>query len=498
LSSDTLQKDIVTANGNDMAPQPLAIYYNRIHQGLPAFVSKAVTPEWISTNLGHHGHLAAGDIDANGLVDIAVGILIGHPAEIRNEELAKYPPGGFDVYRGIVACPDGSHGDPTCETRPTINPTPDVTVREGFGVLTVAFGDADGNGWLDLAVGAAYESKIPVRLKRNKLQPGPIRIYLNRGGELDLSDPWTSSGKYHVGTLKYADVDLDGLLDLVVGTDRVLVFRGMMTKDGPSIERKPSWQSKVTHDLAHVVVSVDTTPAMTSTDDGYTGQTIVASYSCLEGQECDGRYVTYLPFTGVTGPTWQSSWSGWGGGVSFGDLNGDTLVDMATSAWFDSADGKPGFKPSVVRVYQGSEEDEFGGAPIWTSSERYRFVGQAIELADTSCGHVEQKQQVFTAAEGQHTFTLTHHNVEVIIGVTVGQSGQQARMLTPGQYAVAIGEPWVSIPNVDVGDIVTVHFTWSPEQDIVVNSWDYNHGVFLFESKRTHYYRRDCNGIQDE
>ncbi len=61
--------DFVVSNGNDMRRERVAVYYN-INGTLET------TPSWESSDVGYHGHLAVGDINADGWLDVVVAVLL--------------------------------------------------------------------------------------------------------------------------------------------------------------------------------------------------------------------------------------------------------------------------------------------------------------------------------------------------------------------------------------------------------------------------------------
>ncbi|NTX09132.1 VCBS repeat-containing protein, partial [Myxococcus sp. CA040A] len=65
--------DLVVSNGNDLAPQALVAFYNRKSRQQP-FPSSA-TPDWYSAGYDYHGGLSVGDVDGDGLLDVAVAVL---------------------------------------------------------------------------------------------------------------------------------------------------------------------------------------------------------------------------------------------------------------------------------------------------------------------------------------------------------------------------------------------------------------------------------------
>ncbi len=123
-------KDIVVANGNDIHRQHLVVYYN---QGDGSFNA---VPDWESQDIDYHGHLAVGDLNADGWPDVAVSVYIG-PAGFST-------PGKLKIYfnnQGIL------EDDPSF-------------VSDSYYTFSCAMGDADGDGDIDIATtaGEPYQS----------------------------------------------------------------------------------------------------------------------------------------------------------------------------------------------------------------------------------------------------------------------------------------------------------------------------------------------------
>jgi hypothetical protein len=64
-------KDLIVANGNDISRQNLVVYYNNGDGIFP------LTPSFSSADIDYHGQCAAGDINGDGWMDVAVSVYIG-------------------------------------------------------------------------------------------------------------------------------------------------------------------------------------------------------------------------------------------------------------------------------------------------------------------------------------------------------------------------------------------------------------------------------------
>ncbi len=171
--------DLVVANGNDILRQRVEVFLNDGDGNFPT------SPSWQSSDIDYHGHLSVGDVDQDGWTDVAVSVFLG--------------PGGFGdlgrvkLYRNLGGA---------------LESTPSWQSADRFYSFSCDLGDADGDGDLDLAVavGEAYYGA-----------PAPNRVYYNVGGSLQTTPGWTSPSD-HTMDIAWGDADGDGDLDLACCT----------------------------------------------------------------------------------------------------------------------------------------------------------------------------------------------------------------------------------------------------------------------------------------
>ncbi len=136
-----------------------------------------VTAAWASDEVSRTRSVAWGDVDDDGDLDLAVG-------------------NGSNQYeKNQLYLNDGT----------SLHTTADWTSDEAYSTYSVAWGDADGDGDLDLAAGNGY--------------PGS-HVYLNQDGALQTAAAWSSDVNDKGRSVAWGDVDGDGDLDLAVASDQ--------------------------------------------------------------------------------------------------------------------------------------------------------------------------------------------------------------------------------------------------------------------------------------
>jgi len=259
--------DLVTANGNDMARQPVRVYHNA--GGMLETIAS-----WSSADIGYNCHLDAGDWDGDGDLDVAVALL-GNPGTPQRDKIyenvggvlsttAAWTSGDLDNSFDLAWGDADGDGDldlaVACGESYTQVPQRSKIYRNNNGViettatwftspvaytLDVAWGDVDNDGDLDLACGNEF---------------GPNRIYLNNGGGVDSVAAWVSADAQNTIQIDWGDVDGDGWLDLAVadnaqlgGVSRVAIYRNT----GGTLSTLPTWISADAKTYASAVAFAD-------------------------------------------------------------------------------------------------------------------------------------------------------------------------------------------------------------------------------------------------
>jgi len=135
---------------------------------------------WISSNLAYSGHCDLGDYDSDGYPELAVANYIS----------PGWEPELLDIYDNIQG---------------GLETFPSWRSDDSLYAFRLAWGDADNDGDLDLAVatGEAYNNR-----------PRPNLVYYNYNGSLQTSPGWTSADSNKSYDIRWVDIDLDGDLDL--------------------------------------------------------------------------------------------------------------------------------------------------------------------------------------------------------------------------------------------------------------------------------------------
>ncbi len=229
--------DLVVANGNDIARERITVYYNQGDGTFPAL------PDWSSSDIAYHGHLDIGDVNGDGYPDVAVanlgtggfiepaaklylnhsgtlssspdwisptlanafGVAIGDMDQDGLPDLAiatGWPYSNPDTYSNYVYPGNGE----------TFDTTPSWVSSDQLDYMLPLWLDADGDGHQDLLMTGANHNNA---------------VYRNHNGLLSPSVSWTTTDNPNQFGIMPAsgDVTDDGLRDLIV-TDNTQIFQG--------------------------------------------------------------------------------------------------------------------------------------------------------------------------------------------------------------------------------------------------------------------------------
>ena len=406
--------DIIVANGNDMGRQRVEVYYNK--QG--SFPTK---PDWESSDIDYHGHLAVGDVNGDGWPDVAVSVFLG-PNRFSS-------PGHAKLYLN-----DG---------KGTLFKTPSWRSQDSFFTFGLALGDADGDGDLDLLVAVGEGYKNP---------PDYNRLYINNKGTLQALPSWKSAVKDHAMGAFFADVNGDGRLDLCFAgwkyPSTVYYNRG-----GGVFPTLPDWK---TADNSTSIMGTagdldgDGLPELVFADNNQLGGT--------------GRLKFYR--NSKSGPattaSWTSNFSGYGSSVALADLDNDGKLDLAGGAWW-----------SQVRIYRNTSSS-FPSNPTWTSSTR--SVIEKLVFRDTSLASLFRHSETFAGDGKRNVFTLRRIPVEKILAVRA-----DGALLPPGAWCADTTIGWISLAKAPAKSL-RVDTIASYRPALAASNWDTRIGNYLFRT----------------
>lgn len=406
--------DMVVANGNDIQRQRVEVYYGDGAGNFPT------SPQWQSNDIDYHGHLSVGDINGDGLPDVAVAVFLGA--------------GGFGSF---------GHTKVYFNQGTALESTPSWQSADSYYTFANALGDADGDGDLDLAVavGEPYYGA-----------PKENRVYFNQGGSLQTTPSWVASAPDHSLDAAFADVDGDGDLDLAfttAGSNNKVYFQV-----GGMLQTTPGWSST---DNAN---QNGNSCSFGDVDGDGDLDFLVSDNNQLSGGA--GVFKVYRNHgSGLeTTPFW-SDFEGYVSAVVLADLHLDGAPEVIGGSWWGG-----------VEIYANASGTP-SGSPDWDSQEN--SVVEAMFLGD-----VDEKELRVELAEthpGNGSLTLFY------LGHRHLQSLEQVRAdgvaLNPDDYCWDRENGWISVAAAPFVSL-EVDYTWSESLDLGVTNWDGSVGNLLF------------------
>jgi hypothetical protein len=387
--------DLVIAYGNDMEAGPLAVHYAQ--DG--ALGERA---DWTSAGEAYHGHVAVGDVDGDGWTDVVTALFIG--------------PVGFDQPGGVALYLNQGGSLPE---------DPSWQVADSFYCFSVALGDIDNDGDLDLAAatGEPYYH-----------DPEPDLLFLNQGGWFDDTPAWQSDDPSHSMDVAFLDADADGALDLAFArqdTPHALYFNQGSGLDASLPFTLPGWEAEGSGFEGNTVdfgdVDGDGWLDLAISDNIQLGGP--GTVSVYQGPDLARIWES------ADEPAYQSA-------VALADLDADGDLDLAAGAWWGG-----------LRLYrnQGGLESEPG------------FVSDS-ELP-------VMEVFAFHDLDGAATSELT-----------VSGPGPLLTLPRPCQVlstsvAGAVGDGWFSAPTSSEIEVVC---STSTEPDLLITDWNRGRGNTLY------------------
>ncbi|MCI0395709.1 MAG: FG-GAP-like repeat-containing protein, partial [Chloroflexi bacterium] len=255
---------------------------NKLYLNTGKLLEEEADKPWNSGAIRNTSSLAWGDVDGDGDLDLAVGNE-NQPSEIYRND-------GLDVEGKLKLALFWS------------TPTSDTT-------KSVAWGDIDSDGDLDLAVGNFEQLN---------------KVYQNNGldgsGNLQMALLWDAASADFTNSVAWGDVDGDGDLDLAVGNGQDGEPNRVYLNSGGTLDEVAAWNS----------TENDRTMSVAWGDVDGDGDLDLAV-----GNFGDGGARLYLNQGGAldSEAAWSALIDDFNFSVAWGDVDGDGDLDLATGAW---------------------------------------------------------------------------------------------------------------------------------------------------------------------
>jgi hypothetical protein len=203
---------------------------------------------------------------------------------------------------------------------------------------SVAWGDVDGDGDLDLAVGG----------------DDPLRLYINQGGDLARNPAWSSAEAAHTESVAWGDVDGDGDLDLAAGNSNAP--SRLYRNDGGTLTSAAVWSAASSEQVSSIAwADVD--------GDGDLDLATGAREAPARIYRNDGGTLT-------SAPVWSAGVSENVSSIAWGDIDGDGDLDLVT-----------GGRGAPARVYR-NDGGTLTSTAVWAAGITEQLTSVAMGDVD--------------------------------------------------------------------------------------------------------------------
>lgn len=397
--------DYCTGNGNDMASNTNAIYVN--HNGTLENIAS-----WRSFESGYFSHIYVGDVDNDGMADMAVSFL------------------GWDV---------GNQG-PTSIYRNNgvgLDQTAWWTSSDMYNSFDCAFGDVDLDGDLDLAVAAGDVY--------NGIE-SPTRVYRNNNGVFEATPYWTSADSTPCDACRWVDLDNDGYLDLVVGyRHKIAVF---MNLNG-TLEDSASWSTSEPGWILRIAVG-------DYNNDGYKDIAVACNGQMVPD---DSRIEVYRNESGVlqSPPEYvMLTATNYCSCVEWGDVNNDSWLDLAAGGWWE---------PVVVFENSGGIIDPI---PAWSWNGGSNLVCETVMWGDVGKRFLSTFSDYKSGDGVRKLFYFDYHPIQSFQEVWVNDM-----LVSLSDYAYDPLTGWISFKDAPPSgsNNIEIVYAYSQYPDLGVTNW---------------------------
>jgi hypothetical protein len=491
--------DVVNANGNDMCPQPLTIYNNWGKEtGEPYYL-----PNY-ADDKGFNTRIKIGDLNKDGWQDIIMISVFKRVQFDPKSYKSQSDLNGSDLFKpGSVKVYMNNKG--------SIPSTATYEIELGTFPFDIDLGDFDADGDLDLAV-----ANISQLNENGVFGPAKSVICLNENGILNNKKIWETDYSFNAMSIKFADVNLDGLLDLTIGhspghvggkrtktNEAISVFYGKLNRNNKiGIDTNVGWSFGFGSSLAAVTLNIgllrEGEKSVPNKKDvaflvGVQGVKedeeafkLVKSHRMLNSSNYVGEnffvvgceekktyWKTDVTDMNVNKPSFSS----------MGDLDNDGYADLVLGFFKmeggDLNDGAPFF------IFEGKPEDTNGSIfkQIYRSKphgvNQEIFLGYARQYNKVKCNKIEQRRFTQVCSPNKPVITLPCNVVVSIDSVKVNQVVQDY-----GTYSWNYATNVLTL-NTSVTHAVEVEVTYKTplKKDIYITYWNANKGNVIYCSQ---------------